>query len=89
MVIKVEKGFKITIPKEIVTKLGIKEGDKIEITEKDGVIQIIPIAVYSKEYIESLKEQIDSIKSKIKSGEYPVFDTVDDLFESLDEGSRE
>ena len=31
----------VTIPKEVVARLGIKEGDKLEITEKDGVIQLI------------------------------------------------
>ena len=35
----------VTIPKEVVTRLGIKEGDKLEITEKDGVIQLIPVVV--------------------------------------------
>ncbi len=38
----------ITIPKELVTKLGIKEGDKLEIIEKNGVIQMIPVVVYPK-----------------------------------------
>ena len=28
----------ITIPKDIVMKMGLREGDKLEIVEKDGVI---------------------------------------------------
>lgn len=85
MITKIRKKAQVTIPKELVTKLGIKEGDKIEITEKDGVIQIMPVVVYPKKYLKSLKEEIDEIKGKIKSGDHPVFDNVDDLFESLDE----
>ncbi len=38
----------VTIPKEVVTKLGIKEGDKLDVVEKDGVIQLIPVVVYPK-----------------------------------------
>ena len=30
----------ITIPKDIVARLGLHEGDKLEIVEKDGTIQI-------------------------------------------------
>ena len=85
MITKIRKKAQVTIPKELVTKLGIEEGDKIEITEKDGVIQIIPVVVYPKKYLESLKEEIDEIKGKIKSGDHPVFDNVDDLFKILDE----
>lgn len=42
------------------------------------------IAVYPIEYIEELKEEVGDIKAKIASGEQPVFDTVDALFESLE-----
>jgi len=37
-----------------VTKLDIKEGDKLEIIEKDGVIQLIPVVVYPKKLVEEL-----------------------------------
>ena len=30
----------ITIPKDIVMKMGLREGDKLEIVEKDGVAKI-------------------------------------------------
>ena len=36
----------ITIPKDIVMKMGLREGDKLEIVEKDGVIELMPVAVY-------------------------------------------
>lgn len=85
MITKIRKKSQVTIPKELVTKLGIKEGDKIEITEKDGVIQLMPVVVYPKKYLKSLKEEIDDIKGKINSGDHPVFDNLDDLFDSLDE----
>ena len=40
----------ITIPKDIVMKMGLREGDKLEIVEKDGVIELMPVAVYPKKY---------------------------------------
>ena len=38
----------ITIPKDIVNHLGLAEGDKLEVREHTGGIQIIPVAVYTK-----------------------------------------
>ena len=70
----------ITIPKDIVARLGLHEGDKLEIVEKDGTIQIMPVAVYPKKYL----DEINETKAKIAAGEQPVFDTVDELFEMLD-----
>lgn len=75
----------ITIPKELVDKLGLSEGDKLEIYENDGIICIMPVTVYPKKYLEELREEIESTKLKIASGEQPVFDNVDALFEKLEE----
>ena len=75
----------ITIPKDIVAKLGLSEGDKLEITENKGVISIIPVVVYPKNYVDSLKEEVNIVKNKIKSGETPVFDNLDLLFGKLEE----
>ena len=70
----------ITIPKDIVMKMGLREGDKLEIVEKDGVIELMPVAVY----LDELRSEINEAKAKIAAGEQPVFDTVDALFEALD-----
>ena len=75
----------ITIPKEIVMSLGLTEGDKVDIFEKDGEIHIVPVVVYPKKYVEELQSEIIEAKAKIASGELPVFDSVDKLFESLEE----
>jgi AbrB family looped-hinge helix DNA binding protein len=84
MITKLRKKSQITIPKEFIVKLGIKEGDEIELIEKDGIIQIIPVVTYPKKYIDELKEELSEIKKKIKSGDQPVFDSVDELFDHLD-----
>ena len=74
----------ITIPKDIVNHLGLAEGDKLEVREHNGVIQIIPVAVYPKRYLEELRSEIDEAKAKVAAGAQPTFDSVDALFEMLD-----
>lgn len=75
----------VTIPKEIIVKLGLSEGDKLDIFEKDGSICIMPVVVYPKKYVDELREELDGIKAKIASGEQPVFDSVDSLFNKLED----
>ncbi len=75
----------ITIPKAIVAKLGLSEGDKLDIYEKDGQICIVPVVVYPKKYVEELHSEISDIKDKLKSGQHPAFNSVDALFEKLEE----
>ena len=75
----------ITIPRELVDKLGLSEGDKLDISEKDGIISIMPVFVYPKKYLDKLREEIEQTKVKIASGEQPVFDNVDALFAKLEE----
>ena len=75
----------ITLPKAIVTNMGLSEGDKLEIFEKNGMICMVPVTVYPKEYINKLREEINLMKENIQFGEQPVFNNIDALFEKLDE----
>jgi AbrB family looped-hinge helix DNA binding protein len=84
MLAELRQKSQITIPKEIVSRLGLNEGDKLEINESDGIITIMPVTVYPKKYLDELKEEIKSAKEKIKSGEQPVFDNIDVLFAELE-----
>lgn len=84
MLTELRKKSQITIPKNLIEKLGLDEGDKLQITEKDGAIYIIPVVVYPKSYIQDLKDEITDIKRKIESGKQPIFENVDELFENLD-----
>ena len=74
----------ITIPKDIVNRLGLAEGDKLEIVERDGRIELMPVAVYPKKYLEELRGEIEQAKAQVAAGKQPVFDNVDALFEMLD-----
>lgn len=74
----------ITIPRDIVARLGLAEGDKLDIVEKNGTIQIMPVAVYPKKYLDELRGEINEAKAKVAAGEQPTVDNVDALFEMLD-----
>ena len=76
MLAELRQKSQITIPKEIIAKLGLSEGDKLDIFEKDGSICIMPVVVYPKKYLNE--------KTKIASGEQPVFDSVDAIFDKLE-----
>lgn len=84
MLTELRQKSQITIPKEIIVKLGLSEGDKLDIFEKDGSICIMPVVVYPKKYLDELREEIDDVKTKIISGEQPVFDSVDAMFNKLE-----
>ncbi len=84
MLAELRQKSQITIPKEIVVKLGLSEGDKLEVFEQDGTICMLPVAVYPKKYIDDLRDEIKEAKAKIAAGEQPVFDSVDTLFEKLE-----
>lgn len=84
MLAELRRKSQITIPKEIIVKLGLSEGDKLEIFEKDGSICIMPAAVYPKKYLDELQEEIRNVKANLACGEQPVFDNIDALFERLE-----
>lgn len=84
MLVELRRKSQITIPKEIMLKPDLSEGDKLDIFEKDGSICLMPVTVYPKKYLDELKEEIDTVRTKISSGEQPVFDSVDALFDKLE-----
>ena len=84
MLAELRQKSQITIPKELIVKLGLSEGDKLDVFEKDGTICMMPVAVYPKKYLDELRDEINEAKAKIASGEQPVFDNVDALFAKLE-----
>ena len=67
MLTQVRSKSQITIPGAIVKRLGIREGDQLEVTEKDGIIQLVPVAVYPKSYIEQMEAEIAQLKGSAKA----------------------
>ena len=76
----------ITLPKEIVNSLGLSEGDKLEVSEKDGVIFMTPVTVYPKKYVDELQSELNELKKSISEGKQPAFDNIDALINKLENG---
>ena len=74
----------ITLPKEIVNSLGLSEGDKLDVSEKDGVICLTPVTVYPKKYVDELQNELSELKKNIAEGKQPTFDSIDALLERLE-----
>ncbi len=81
MVSEIKEHSQITIPDEIIKKMGIGEGDKFEVMEKDGGIFLCPVVVYPKESIEKIKKVID--ESEIEMQSKKQFRDIDSMFDEI------
>lgn len=84
MLVELKAKSQVTIPKDIVQSMELNQGDQFEVTEDDGKIVLVPVAVYPEHVIKSLRAEVKEIKKSIKNGNQPVFDSIDSLFEELD-----
>ena len=75
----------ITIPKSIITSMKLNTGDKLDVFERDGMICITPVVVYSKNYVDELHSEVQTIKADIEAGRKPVFNNIESLFSSLEQ----
>lgn len=80
MLIEIRGRSQITIPSEIVKNLGIKEGDKFEVIEKDGGIFLCPVVVYPKKEMVRIAKLIKETDAEYKSGGLKSYDDVDKMF---------
>ena len=71
----------LTIPAEIIKKLGITEGDLFDISERDGGIFLCPVVIYPKNQIEKIAKLIKSSEKEI--ADQQAFDTVGDMFADM------
>ena len=74
----------ITIPKGIVSKLGLAQGDKFDVFEQDGVIHLVPVAVYPKQYVDELEKEVAVVRARLKDGTQPKFSSVGDMMNALE-----
>ena len=86
MLAEIRTKSQITIPKSIVSSLGLHEGDQLEVYEQDGIICLAPVAVYPKKYIENLQKEVTELKQKIANGTQPVFTDVNSMLDALEDG---
>lgn len=81
MLAEIRGRSQITIPAEIIKKLGISEGDKFDIVERDGGIFLCPVIVYPKDKLLKVAKLIKDSESQLSSQK--GFDTVEDMFADM------
>lgn len=81
MLAEIRGRSQITIPAEIIKKLGISEGDKFDIMEKDGGIFLCPVVVYPKDKIAKIAKILKESESDTKK--QTAFESVEDLFSGM------
>jgi antitoxin PrlF len=85
---KVTRHGQVTLPASVRKKLGIKEGDLIEVTVQDDKAVLLPKKLidssqayfWTKEWQEAEKEASEDIKA----GRVKTFNTAEELFTDLD-----
>lgn len=56
MLAELKDRSQVTIPKSVVTELGLKIGDQFEVITQHGEIHLVPVVVYPKAEIEKLEK---------------------------------
>lgn len=88
MIIELRKKSQVTIPKDIVTKLNLQEGDYLDISIKDGAIIIEPVAVYSKTYIKKLEDSVMRINEEAIKYNMGPFKSIEEAIDYLEESDE-
>ena len=79
MLVEMRARSQITIPSEIIKSLGISEGDKFEVVERDGGVFLCPVVVYPKAKL----EQIAKIIKDNENNPSAVYESVEDMFKDI------
>ena len=81
MLAEIRGRSQVTIPAEIVKKLGIAEGDKFDITEKDGGIFMCPVVIYPKDKIAKVAKLVKDAEEE--TAKQTAFESVEDMFSDM------
>lgn len=81
MLAEIRGRSQITIPSEIIKKLGISEGDKFDIMERDGGIFLCPVVVYPKDKIAKIAKILKESENDTKT--QTAFESVEDMFSDM------
>ena len=81
MLAEIRGRSQITIPSESIKKLGISEGDKFDIMERDGGIFLCPVVVYPKDKIAKIAKILKESENDTKTR--TAFESVEDMFSDM------
>ena len=79
MLVEMRARSQITLPNEITKRMGITEGDRFEVMERDGGVFLCPVVVYPKAKLERIAQIIKDHENDPAT----VYDSVEDMFNDL------
>lgn len=88
MLAELKDRSQVTIPKQIVTELGLHKGDMFDVVVEDGAVMFIPVVVYPKAEAEELERLAAQASASYASGQAAVYDDVEDLISDLHKAAR-
>ena len=87
MIVDLKQKSQVTIPKELVKKLNLSVGDKLEVEEKDGKLIITPVMVIPKSqawyHSKEWQDQEKIVNQQIAEGRVYEVDSEENLFDGL------
>ena len=79
MLVEMGARSQITLPSEITKRMGISEGDRFEVMERDGGVFLCPVVVYPKVKLERIAKIIKDHEKEPAV----VYSSVEDMFNDL------
>lgn len=87
MLVVFKQKSQVTIPKNLVKKLNLKVGDKLDIDIKDGKLIITPIIIIPKDqewyYTREWQEMENEADKQLREGIANVAETKEELYKGL------
>ena len=87
MIVDLKQKSQVTIPKDLIKKLDLKIGDKLEVEVVDGKLVITPVVVIQKDqqwyYSPEWQKKEKEVDIQLKEGKIFSTDTKEELFEQL------
>lgn len=83
MLVELKDKSQVTIPKAVISELGLKRGDMFDIVVDGGSIVFVPVVVYPKKQAEELEELAAKARSARRRGDAVIYDDVEDLISDL------
>ena len=85
--VKLRSRAQITLPKEAVKELHLKEGDNLSVEVDKGKVIITPVAIIPKDELwawsPKIRSAIEKGKDEAKKGKLNEYNTVEDLWNDL------
>jgi len=87
-ILEIRTNSQITIPKNIMKKLSLKKGDKVEFDIKGDSIVVKPVLIIDKAqswfWTKKWQDEEKEADKDLKAGRVKTFDNVNDLMKDLD-----